>query len=583
MSAFNSTGSDVSTAAQQSSGMPLSRVESSSAIGSNYPLTFDPMGLQGSSSFINPGIGISGEASGNSGGSVVDESNIIGGPSNCSGYSTLPTNPMQLASGIPGAIGSNAAGFIPGPLPTQLHTLSAADGTQLQSAQGSVHSGMPLMPHMRPYNMVFGMPGLNDQRMLYDDRMQMPHPGGNWLRIRQPIDYVAPLKKPMNSFLLYSAERRVQLRQTHPDLNTTQQSTILAREWASLAEEEKEKYRAEAKQLRDDYNARRAELSLKLQQQLNQQHLNIGLSHPQHPPPPVPGAPGGPPRPQSQLASQQPSIDLLDVGMVSNNHEAHMHQVSHFGSSGFQQHFFNSGIQMPPNPPFTPATPGSGGQIHGQSTPPTSNPFDSISSVRNVESAGSVSRAYDKTAASSQFANFADFNALNNAAKPINAPDFSLANEQSSALSLSSQLGMSDTQREGNQSVQPQDRSSADAGSESQAIPYKQKARLSSPSKRTRKKSKKDPDAPKHPMSAFLYYLTSERPRLAEHLSDMSIGQQTKIIAKQWKSLNENDRAPWEKMAKHDKDRYARERKEYHGDARHAGTPNAVNTSTTTS
>ncbi|KAJ1841401.1 hypothetical protein LPJ57_010317, partial [Coemansia sp. RSA 486] len=129
---------------------------------------------------------------------------------------------------------------------------------------------------------------------------------------------------------------------------------------------------AEAKQLRDDYNARRAELSLKLQQQLNQQHLNIGLSHPQHPPPPVPGAPGGPPRSQSQLASQQPSIDLLDVGMISNNHEAHMHQVSHFGSSGFHQHFVNSGIQMPPNPPFTPATPGSGGQIHGQSTPPTS-------------------------------------------------------------------------------------------------------------------------------------------------------------------------------------------------------------------
>ncbi|KAJ2884903.1 hypothetical protein FB639_001877 [Coemansia asiatica] len=214
--------------------------------------------------------------------------------------------------------------------------------------------------------------------MLYDDRMQMPHPGGSWLRIRQPIDYVAPLKKPMNSFLLYSAERRVQLRQTHPDLNTTQQSTILAREWASLAEEEKEKYRAEAKQLRDDYNARRAELSLKLQQQLNQQHLNIGLAHsapPLPPPPPGPGgAPGGPPRPPSQLASQQPSIDLLDVGIAPNNHEAHMHPVTHFGSSGFQQHFVSSGIQMPSSnpPPFTPATPsGGGGQMHGQTTPPT--------------------------------------------------------------------------------------------------------------------------------------------------------------------------------------------------------------------
>ncbi|KAJ2837652.1 High mobility group [Coemansia sp. 'formosensis'] len=104
------------------------------------------------------------------------------------------------------------------------------------------------------------------------------------------------------------------------------------------------------------------------------------------------------------------------------------------------------------------------------------------------------------------------------------------------------------------------------------AASSKARARLSSPTKRVRKKTKKDPDAPKHPMSAFLYYLTSERPRLAEHLSDMSIGQQTKIIAKQWKTLDENDRAPWEKLAKHDKDRYARERREYHGEDRRAKT-----------
>ncbi|KAJ1724369.1 High mobility group [Coemansia erecta] len=109
------------------------------------------------------------------------------------------------------------------------------------------------------------------------------------------------------------------------------------------------------------------------------------------------------------------------------------------------------------------------------------------------------------------------------------------------------------------------------------AGPSKRGARLSSPAKRTRKKSKKDPDAPKHPMSAFLYYLTSERPRLAEHLGDMSIGQQTKIIAKQWKTLTESDRAPWEKLAKHDKDRYARERREYHGETRHADTSATAN------
>ncbi|KAI7828365.1 high mobility group box domain-containing protein, partial [Kickxella alabastrina] len=64
-------------------------------------------------------------------------------------------------------------------------------------------------------------------------------------------------------------------------------------------------------------------------------------------------------------------------------------------------------------------------------------------------------------------------------------------------------------------------------------------------------------------MSAFLYYLTSERPRLAKHIGDMTIGQQTKLIAKQWKVMDDNKKAPWEKMARSDKDRYARERREY--------------------
>lgn len=97
------------------------------------------------------------------------------------------------------------------------------------------------------------------------------------------------------------------------------------------------------------------------------------------------------------------------------------------------------------------------------------------------------------------------------------------------------------------------------------------RARISSPARRTRKKAKKDPDAPKHPMSAFLYYLTSERPKQADQFGDMSIGQQTKIIAKQWKELNEAEREPWEELAKNDKERYARERREYHSEARHLG------------
>ncbi|KAJ1934408.1 hypothetical protein GGF37_006376, partial [Kickxella alabastrina] len=261
-----------------------------------------------------------------------------------------------------GPIGHNAGGFMSSPMMSQMSSLPLAENIQMHSQQGShAHPSSSLVSQMRPYNMAFGMPGMGEQCIIYDDRMQvppMPHQGGNWLRIRQPIDYVAPLKKPMNSFLLYSAERRVQLRQTHPDLNTTQQSTILAREWASLAEEEKEKYRADAKQLREEYNARRAELSLKLQQQLNQQHLNMSLAHQPHP------------LPHTHASHHQSSLDVLDVGMLSNDQNAHMQSPSTFGAGFSQQHYPNAGLQMPSHTQFSQLAPSaSQGHFYGRHTP----------------------------------------------------------------------------------------------------------------------------------------------------------------------------------------------------------------------
>ncbi|KAJ2881322.1 hypothetical protein IWW38_005814, partial [Coemansia aciculifera] len=180
------------------------------------------------SSATFPGVGSNIYNDGNNNGNVIDDN--------------IAASSLAL-SAQPDQVVSNGHGFMGSPLSTSLCGHPTMNATQPLPQHGHSNVGAPLAPHMRSYNMMYGIPGLTEPRMLYDDRMSLPplpHSGGNWLRIRQPIDYVAPLKKPMNSFLLYSAERRVQLRQTHPDLNTTQQSTILAREWASLAEEEKE-------------------------------------------------------------------------------------------------------------------------------------------------------------------------------------------------------------------------------------------------------------------------------------------------------------------------------------------------------
>ncbi|KAJ1958294.1 hypothetical protein GGI12_004771 [Dipsacomyces acuminosporus] len=586
--------------------------------------------------------------------------------------------------------------------------------------QGQPHAGGPVAPHAHPYGLMLGIPGL------YDDRMPMPHhpaAPGNWLRIRQPIDYVAPLKKPMNSFLLYSAERRVQLRQTHPELNTTQQSTILAREWSTLPEEEKERYRAEAKQLRDDYNARRAELSLKLQQQLSQQHLNMNLGHPQLPPPPPPPPPLPPPLPTLPLPpppmphGPSQSLELLDAGIVAGEHCAHIQTPASFG---FQQPFGTANMQPQPhsfsqNIQSSSFSQSTHGDQHAQLIDSMAGPLQvDGSAFSSLESAGSIGisptnafscggqvsqfqnsapqiKLSDDTAAEekwpdiglpsadmfqdvsstleshglmrspsniSQYTYASDINQQFRQSKDALFMQVSQLNNQSSlfggafdgafqvgqlgqqtlqditSLSSVDSIGLHQSishpsitdvgtlhsaessgaldqgglqasnespgadRKAGSAAIVGCDALTGDArhsramqevGGESTASSSnnnagsstssvaKSRGRLSSPAKRVRKKSKKDPDAPKHPMSAFLYYLTSERPRLADQLSDMSIGQQTRVIAQKWKSMDESDRAPWEELAKHDKDRYARERREYHSESRHSATPAATN------
>ncbi|KAJ2678727.1 High mobility group [Coemansia spiralis] len=725
--------------------MSMAQIDHSGSTANYHPLSLDVAALGNTISMANSiGITSHSNAVGNANNGTLDE-NIGINQQQIPTYSSISaaTAPPPIQA-LPASVSSNAFRFPNSPLPTPLGTLPVASNCQPIQQQGLLPPNTSLTHQIRPYNMMFGVPGINEPRILYDEHMALPplpHNGsGSWLRIRQPIDLVTPLKKPMNSFLLYSAERRVQLRQTHPDLNTTQQSTILAREWANLPEEEKEKYRAEAKQLRDDYNARRAELSLKLQQQLNQQHLNLGLPHP--PPPP-----SHCPAPQHQQ-----SLDLLD----SASGRDPLARAHHTGSLGLQQQFPGSAVQIGQTQ-FSPidtssaraqqastelfpqiasnnnmadpfrfessfqtlnsvATATATGLLAGSAPPgeENTNQFhayntnsstpkpqdldvqlgimggeqdkrginawqdfdtfgqDSLSApnatqyIRSSDvqqkfhhyrqqqqppppqSYRSLQQEYKESDQAQLNTDIFDtanglFNsAFDNVIKPsgtdttlgvFSGPEF---NGIGSAGSYTGFAGLvpslppisdsSTTEYKYEQRSTSDEKGDIGGGTNMTRIPSfgyeqappsipgsnitaatatsdydiheastignsggsnstaahtgtssKSRARLSSPVKRARKKSKKDPDAPKHPMSAFLYYLTSERPRLADQLGDMSIGQQTKIIAKRWKTLDETDKAPWERLAKHDKDRYARERREYHGEAQQSSTPAAPN------
>ncbi|KAJ1732322.1 High mobility group [Coemansia biformis] len=631
-----------------------------------HSFSLDPASMQNPPSL--PGLGCSDDLGQLPSGSGADDGMVAYGQSSRS--DTMIHGGQLPLPGIPSTASGSSASFIGNHMSAPLGGQQASGSTQQHHHQqqhslglqmspqppDNMHQAMSMVPQVRPYNMMFGIPGLSEPQLVYDERAAMAHmhtASGSWLRIRQPIDYVAPLKKPMNSFLLYSAERRVQLRQTHPDLNTTQQSTILAREWANLADEEKEKYRAEAKQLRDDYNARRAELSLKLQQQLSQQHLTLSLGHPP-PPPPAPPSHMGPPHSSMHLSSQE----LLGQTM---GHESHPHAPMHPPSPfGLQQHgFAGSSTQLAQSqfmpPPLHLPQHGSA-QFHH-------TPGPSFSQTPHEDMFGHVQTPVGAVAEQLQFESaFYEpgqdagpapphpYGALQPSPwgpqhanpgeavqRPFDEHDIigsgllgapgslfdrpldgvfqagqmgggmgGLADQEPMRTSQSvSVLGFDDVQvlsmgrlgaivnhgggssgnggadgrgatRDGAAEAESrQEAAAVDAVALHTSKPSsKSRGRMSSPAKRVRKKSKKDPDAPKHPMSAFLYYLTSERPRLADQLSDMSIGQQTKVMAKRWKELDEHGRAPWEKLAKHDKDRYARERREYQSESRRPENPN---------
>ncbi|KAJ9090412.1 High mobility group [Entomophthora muscae] len=83
------------------------------------------------------------------------------------------------------------------------------------------------------------------------------------------------------------------------------------------------------------------------------------------------------------------------------------------------------------------------------------------------------------------------------------------------------------------------------------------------PSARGRKKRDRNSVAPKHPMSAFLFYLVSNRGPVAEQNSGCPAGPIAKILSVRWKALTPEEKAPWLELAQKDKERYASELKVY--------------------
>ncbi|KZM18271.1 DNA binding, bending [Ascochyta rabiei] len=77
------------------------------------------------------------------------------------------------------------------------------------------------------------------------------------------------------------------------------------------------------------------------------------------------------------------------------------------------------------------------------------------------------------------------------------------------------------------------------------------------------KKKKKDPNAPKRGLSAYMFFANEQRDKVREDNPGIKFGEVGKMLGEKWKALTEKQRTPYEAKAAADKKRYEEEKAAY--------------------
>jgi len=76
-------------------------------------------------------------------------------------------------------------------------------------------------------------------------------------------------------------------------------------------------------------------------------------------------------------------------------------------------------------------------------------------------------------------------------------------------------------------------------------------------------KKKKDPNAPKRGLSAYMFFANEQRENVRSENPGIAFGQVGKVLGERWKALSEKQRQPYEAKAATDKKRYEDEKAAY--------------------
>lgn len=80
-----------------------------------------------------------------------------------------------------------------------------------------------------------------------------------------------------------------------------------------------------------------------------------------------------------------------------------------------------------------------------------------------------------------------------------------------------------------------------------------------------KKRAKKDPNAPKRPLSAYMFFAKRKREEIVQRHPELkaNVAEVGKMIGAAWNQMAPDAKIPYEKQAEEDKGRYEREMQAY--------------------
>ena len=91
----------------------------------------------------------------------------------------------------------------------------------------------------------------------------------------------------------------------------------------------------------------------------------------------------------------------------------------------------------------------------------------------------------------------------------------------------------------------------------------KKPTQKATPTTTRRTKAKKDPAAPKRPLSAYMFFSQDWRERVKAENPDAGFGDVGHLLGTKWKEMNEDEKKPYIEMANKDKERAETEKAAY--------------------